>query len=48
MKKVTREELKNKIVKNFIKVIEAKPEIKNDDMIKKAYQKLKEENWNKR
>ncbi len=41
MDKVTREELKQKIIKNFLKVIESKPNLKSDDMIKDAFTKLK-------
>lgn len=41
MEKVTRKELKDKIITNFIKYIESRPEIKRDDMIKEAYKKLK-------
>ncbi len=41
MDKVTREELKQKIISNFIKFIESKPELTRDEMIKDAFQKLK-------
>lgn len=41
MDKVTREELKQKIISNFIKYIESKPELTCDEMIKDAFQKLK-------
>lgn len=41
MKKVKPDVLKNKIIENFIKVIESKPEIKNDEFIKGAYIQLK-------
>ena len=41
MDKVTREELKQKIIQNFLKFIESKPELKRDDMIKDAFTKLK-------
>lgn len=41
MSKVTRNELKRKILSSFVKLIESKPELMNDLTIKDAYHDLK-------
>ncbi len=41
MKKKEREELKKKIVLNFLQFIESRPELREDESIKEAYNKLK-------
>lgn len=41
MEKVTKEDLKRKILCNFVKLIESKPELQNDPSLKRAYKDLK-------
>ncbi len=41
MEKITRKELKKRIISNFIKFIESHPNLTNDEMIKDAFLKLK-------
>lgn len=41
MTKVSRKELKKKILSSFVKLIESKPDLMNDMAIKDAYQDLK-------
>ena len=41
MNKKNKKELKRKILQNFVKLIEAKPGLKDDPELKDAYQDLK-------
>ena len=43
MDKKERENLKKQIIGNFLKLIEPKPEIKNDESVRDAYLALKKE-----
>ncbi|MBN1899448.1 MAG: hypothetical protein JW827_11775 [Spirochaetes bacterium] len=41
MNKVKRQELKKRILENFVRFIESKPELVRDEMLRDAFSKLK-------